>query len=52
MSTVEVADFIGGFMEGFTGHNNKADLETCFHDTDAFEQDICTFVADFRTKDN
>lgn len=37
MSTVEIADFIGGFIEGFTGNNHKTELEGCFKDTDAFE---------------
>lgn len=52
LSTVEVADFIAGFIDGFTGHDHKAYMETCFKDTDAFETDVCTLVADLKTKDN
>jgi len=52
LTTTEVADFIAGFIKGFTNNDHKTDLEGCFADTDAFEADICTFVADFRTKDN
>lgn len=52
LNTTEVADFIAGFMEGFTGNNKKTGVEQCFKDTDPFEQDICDIVADIRTKDN
>ena len=52
MNTLEIADFIAGFMEGFTGNNKKTEIEQCFHDNDPFEQDICDIVADIRTKDN
>lgn len=47
-----IADLTAGFIMGFTGHDDKTTLEGCFQDTTAFEQDICTFVADFRTKNN
>ena len=52
LSTTIIADYLAGFMHGFTGHDNKAEMETCFADDDAFETDVCEFVADFRTKDN
>ena len=52
LSTKIIADYLSGFMHGFTGHDNKAEMEACFADTDAFETDVCEFVADFRTKDN
>lgn len=50
LTTVEVADFTAGFMDGFTGNDQKAYMESCFQDTDAFEQDICVFAADFGSK--
>ena len=52
LSTTIIADYLAGFMHGFTGHDDKAEMETCFADDDAFETDVCEFVADFRTKDN
>ena len=52
LTTVEVADFLSGFIHGFTGNDHKAYFETCFHDTDAFEVDVCTAVRDFASKDN
>jgi len=52
LDTVEVADFLAGFVNGFTGHDDQAYLETCFKDTDSFEQAICTAVTDIETKDN
>ena len=30
LNTTEIADFIAGFMAGFTGHDDKAYMETCF----------------------
>lgn len=30
LNTVEIADFLAGFMAGFTGHDDKAYMETCF----------------------
>jgi hypothetical protein len=30
LNTVEIADFIAGFMAGFTGHDDKTYMETCF----------------------
>ena len=52
LDTVEIADFIAGFINGFTGKDDKTYLEGCFKDDDSFEQDVCDAVADFRTKDN
>ena len=52
LTSIEVADFAAGMIHGFTGNDHKAYFETCFHDTVAFETDICTAVADFATKDN
>ena len=52
LSTTIIADYLAGFMEGFTGNNNKAAMEACFADSPDFETDVCEFVADFRTKDN
>jgi hypothetical protein len=52
LTTSEVADFLAGFIYGVTGVDNQAYFQTCFHDTPAFEVDVCTAVADFATKDN
>ena len=52
LSTKIIADYLAGFMGGFTGNNNKADMEACFADSPQFETDVCEFVADFRTKEN
>merc|ERR1719266_1424728 len=52
LNTQEVGDFLAGFIHGFTGHDNKDYFRTCFADNDAFENDVCTMVNDFRTKDN
>ena len=52
LSTIIIADYIAGFMHGFTGNDNKAAMEACFQDNDGFETDVCEVVADFRTKDN
>jgi len=52
LSTIIIADYIAGFMHGFTGNDNKAAMEACFQDNEGFENDVCEFVADFRTKDN
>ena len=52
MNTAEIADFIAGFNMGFTGHDERTYIEGCFKDNDGFETDICTLVADIRTKDN
>jgi hypothetical protein len=30
LNTVEIADFLAGFMAGFTGHDDKTYMETCF----------------------
>ena len=52
LNTVEVADFLAGFIYGFTGHNWQTYFDTCFKDTPAFETDVCTAVNDFATKEN
>ena len=52
LNTTIIADYLAGFMHGFTGHDDKTEMEACFADDDAFETDVCEFVADFRTKDN
>ena len=52
LNTTIIADYLAGFMNGFTGHDDKAAMEACFMDNDSFETDVCEFVADFRTKDN
>ena len=52
LNTVEIADFLAGFVAGFTGDDWQTYFESCFQDTDAFEQTICTAVNDFATKDN
>lgn len=33
LTTIELADFVSGFMFGFTGHDDKTDMEKCFKDT-------------------
>jgi len=52
LNAKEEADFLAGFIFGFTGHDQKAYLESCYHDTPQFETDICNAVNDFSTKDN
>jgi len=52
LNTVETADFLAGFIKGFTGNDHKAEMETCFKDTDAFEMDVCAVVKALETKDN
>jgi hypothetical protein len=52
LNTVEVADFLAGFVHGFTGNDHKAYFETCFKDTDAFEVDVCNVVKGIASKDN
>ena len=52
INTTVLADYLAGFFNGFTGNDDKAAMETCFHDNDSFETDVCDFVADFRTKEN
>ena len=52
LTTTIIADYLAGFFNGFTGHDDKAAMEACFADNDSFETDVCEFVADFRTKDN
>ena len=52
LNTTEVADFLAGFVYGFTGNNWQSYFETCFKDTPAFEADVCTAINDFATKDN
>ena len=52
INTTIIADYLAGFFNGFTGNDDKAAMETCFHDNDGFESDVCEFVADFRTKEN
>merc|ERR1719266_3284178 len=52
LTNAEVADFLSGFVHGFTGNDHKAYFETCIKDTPQFEQNICTAVTDISTKDN
>merc|ERR1712156_438168 len=52
LNTVEVADFLAGFVHGFSGNDHKTEMETCFKDTDAFEMDVCSIVKAIMTKDN
>ena len=52
LNTIEVADFLAGFVHGFTGQDHKAYFESCIKDTPALEADVCTAVQDFYTKDN
>ena len=51
LTTVEIADFAAGFVAGFTDHNDKADFESCYHESATFDKDICTLVTDFESKD-
>ena len=37
LSTTEIADFLAGFVYGFTGENYQTYFESCFTDTPAFE---------------
>jgi len=52
LTTPIIADILAGFVMGFTGHDDRVDLEACFQDTDAFEQDMCDVAEAFATKDN
>ena len=52
VNTTIIADYLAGFMNGFTGNDDKSAMEACFMDNQSFETDVCEFVADFRTKDN
>ena len=52
MNTTTAADFLAGFIYGFTGNDHKAYFETCFKDNSGFEADICEVAYDFSTKDN
>ena len=52
LTTLEVADFIAGFVYAFTGHDDKAIAEQCWHDTQAFRDDMCDVYANIITKDN
>ena len=36
LNTTIIADYLAGFMHGFTGHDDKAEMEACFADDDAF----------------
>ena len=33
LNTIEVADFLAGFVHGFTGQDHKAYFESCIKDT-------------------
>ena len=52
LSQTVVADFLAGFVHGFTGNDHKAYFETCLIDTPAFEADMCDAVNKIATKDN
>jgi len=52
LTTPIIADILAGFVMGFTGKDDRVDLEACFKDTDAFEQDMCDVADAFATKDN
>lgn len=52
LNQTKIADFMSGFIMGFTGNDHKAYFETCMIDTPQFEADMCTAVNDFATKDN
>jgi len=52
LTTPIIADILAGFVMGFTGKDDRVDLEACFKDTDAFEQDMCDVAEAFATKDN
>ena len=52
MNTTTAADFLAGFIYGFTGNDHKAYFEQCFKDNQGFENDICEVAYDFSTKDN
>ena len=51
LTTTQIADFFAGYMGGFSGHDDRADIEKCWTDSPAFEKNICTIVHDFGTKD-
>ena len=52
LNTTEIADFLAGFVAGFTGDDYQTYFESCVQDTQEFESSICTAVNDFMTKDN
>ena len=47
-----MADYIAGFISGFTGHDDRTDMEACLKDDLSFQNDICSVVNNIRTKDN
>ena len=52
LSTIEIADFLAGFFDGFTGHDNQAYFEQCIRDNGDFEEHMCKAVNDLMTMDN
>ena len=52
LNQIVIADFLAGFIHGFTGNDHKAYFETCLIDTPQFEADMCDAVNKFATKDN
>ena len=43
---------IAGFMHGFTGHDDKSEMEQCYKDSPEFLADMCDVYANLVTKDN
>ena len=37
LNSREIADFVSGFIAGFTGDDQEVYFEQCVHDTDDFE---------------
>ena len=52
LSTTQIADFIAGFVAGFSGHNDKYMIEACFMHDQSLEKDICNMVKDFESGDH
>ena len=52
LNTTEIADFIAGFVAGFTGDDKQAYFEMCVRDMPDFDTKMCEAVNDFMTKDS
>ena len=51
LTTIQLADFAAGFVDGFTNNDDRTDFESCYKESSTFDKDICNIVADFESKD-
>lgn len=52
LTNQDIADYLAGFVHGFSGNDHKAYFETCIHINESFEHDVCSVVMNLRTKEN